>query len=349
MATPQFFEHECYLHTRVPRIKREDGKVCLISPPWSGVMSGFTLLFEARLLQLCRSMPVHNVSQLTRVSDYKIWRMLDSYIDKARSVDDLSDVKAVGMDETSVARGHDYITLFVDLEERKTIDISDGKGSETLTHFVDTLENKGGARINIQDISCDMSPAFIKGVKERLPEAAITFDKFHILKIINKGVDDVRRAEAKENPLLKGSRYIFLKNDLNLTEKQKNMKNALSLPSLNLKSVRAMTIGESFQQIYTANTVQDFESLLSQCYNWATHSQLPPMVKAAKTIKRHWEGVIRWQESQINNGILEGLNPVLQAAKRKVRGYKKKHFKTIAYLLTGKLSFTQFNENCVPT
>lgn len=344
-----FFEHECYLHARVPRVKRDDGKVRMIMPPWDGMASGFTLLFEALLLQLCKVMPVHNVAQLTKISDYKIWRMLDIYIDKAKSFEEFSDIKVVGMDETSVAKGHDYITLFVDLEERKTIHISKGKGSDTIKSFVDTLECKGGDRKNIRDVSCDMSRAFIKGVKEYLPEAAITFDKFHILKIINEGVDHVRRSEAVDNPLLKGTRYIFLKNTDNLTEKQKVTKERLSLPSLNLKSIRAMSLRESFQQIYQSETVDDFEALLKKWYYWATHSQLLPMVKVAKTIRRHWAGILRWKESQINNGILEGLNSVLQAAKRKARGYKKKHFMTVAYLLTGKLDFNQINNNCLPT
>ena len=344
-----FFEHECYLHARVPRIKKTDGKVKLVTVPWGGVMSGFTLLFEALLFQLCKTMPVHNVAQLTKVSDHRLWRMLDIYIEKAKISEDFSDIKVVGMDETSVAKGHDYITLFVDLKEKKTLHISDGKGSNTIVGFVDELENKGGSRENITDISCDMSPAFIKGVRENLPEANITFDKFHILKIINEGVDKVRRAEVKDNPLLKGTRYIFLKNDVNLTERQKRTKEELSLPSLNLKSIRAMNIRESFQQIYNGETVEEFEALLKKWYYWVSHSQLAPMIKAGKTIKAHWDGVLRWKESQINNGILEGLNSVLQAAKRKARGYGRRHFKTIAFLLTGKLDFTQVNKNYIPT
>ena len=343
-----FFEHECYLHARIPRIKRDDGRVRLIPPPWSGVVSGFTLLFEALLIQLCRSMPVHNVSALTGVSDHKIWRVLDVYVDGAKFSEDFSEVCTVGMDETSVAKGHDYITLFVDLNERKTIHISDGKDNTTVAEFVETLEDKGGDRENIGDISCDMSPAFIKGVKNYLPNAQVTFDKFHILKIINEAVDHVRKDEAKKNPLLIGNRYIFLKNDSNLTVRQKAIKSKLELPKLNLKSIKAMQIREAFQQIYTADSVDDFETLLTKWYYWATHSQLAPIIKAAKTIKNHWQGILNWKESQINNGILEGLNSVLQAAKRKARGYKKQHFKTIAYLITGKLDFSKINSN-LPT
>ena len=344
-----FFQHECYLHARVPRIKRDDGRIRMISPPWSGVVSGFTLLFEALLVQLCKAMPVHSVSQITGVSDYKIWRLLDVYIGAAKFDEDLSGVNVLGMDETSVAKGHDYITLFVDLDERRTLHISEGKAAKTVTDFVEVLEEKGGTRHQIQKVSCDMSPAFIKGVREDLPAAEITFDKFHILKVINEGVDTVRREEAKTNPLLKGTRYIFLKNHEALTSKQKETREELSLPKLNLKSIRAMRIRESFQQIYLADSIEEFQDLLKKWYFWATHSQLPPIIKAAKTIKNHWEGVVNWKKNQINNGLLEGLNSVLQAAKRKARGYKKDHFKVIAYLLTGKLDFSKVNEHCLPT
>jgi len=344
-----FFEHECYLQARVPRIKRDDGKVRLISTPWSGVVSGFTLLFEALLMQLCKAMPVDNVSQLTGVSNHKIWKVLDTYINRAKEDEEFSQVTKLGIDETSVAKGHDYISLFVDIEAKKTLHISDGKDHKTVVDFVRVLEEKQGDRQQIKHVSCDMSPAFIKGVKENLPTAEITFDKFHILKIINEGVDKVRREESKTNPLLKGNRYLFLKNEENLTKKQVKIKQELSLSKVNLKSMRALHMREAFQQIYQADSITQFETLLDKWYYWATHSQLSPMITVAKTIKRHWDGILKWKESQINNGILEGLNSVLQAAKRKARGYKKPHFKIIAYLLTGKLNFSRINSNCLPT
>ena len=93
----------------------------------------------------------------------------------------------------------------------------------------------------------------------------------------------------------------------------------------------------------------DFEIGLKNWYYWLTHSRLAPMIKVAKTIKRHWDGILNWKESQINNGLLEGLNSVIQAAKRKARGYKKPHFKMIAYLLTGKLDLSKVNKACLPT
>lgn len=344
-----FFEYECHLHARVPRIKRDDGKVRQVPTPWEGKVLGFTLLFEALLIQLCKAMPIHNVSQLTGVSDHKVWRVLDTYIALAKKDEDFSGLSIIGMDETSIAKGHEYITLFVDLIERRTVHISAGKDNKTVVDFVVELEAKKGKRKAIKQVSCDMSPAFIKGVKENLPEAEITFDKFHIIKLINEAVDQVRREEGRYTPELKGNRYIFLKNSINLTEKQKEIKDELSLARLNLKSIRAMHIREAFQQVYQAESSEEFEGLLNGWYYWATHSQLAPIVKVAKTIKKHWEGVLSWKKSQINNGILEGLNSILQAAKRKARGYKIQHFKTIAYLLTGKLDFSKINSNCLPT
>lgn len=343
-----FFEHECYLHARTPRIKRSDGRTRVIMPPWSGVISGFTLLFEALIIQLCKGMPVHQVAALTNVSDHKIWRMLDIYVNGARQHENHENVKAVGMDETSVTKGHDYITLFVDMEERKTMYIADGKDHTTVEDFVNDFKEHKGDVDNIKDVSCDMSPAFIKGVKKSLPNGRITFDKFHIIKIINKAVDAVRKEEVKTQECLKGARYSLLKNEGNLTVKQKKIKEALCLSKKNLKTVRAMHIREAFQEIYKAETIEEFALLLKDWYYWATHSQLEPMKKAAKTIKRHWKGVLQWKESQINNGILEGLNSVVQAAKRKARGYKVDHFKTIAYLLTGKLDFSWVNKYCKP-
>ena len=115
------------------------------------------------------------------VHDGKIWRMLDLYVHQARLSENYQDVSAVGMDETSIAKGHDYISLFVDLERKKTIFVGDGKGAEVVKEFAEDFAEHGGKTEQIKDVSCDMSPAFIKGVAENLPNAEVTFDRFHIM------------------------------------------------------------------------------------------------------------------------------------------------------------------------
>lgn len=336
-----FFEHECYLHARVPRVKPKGGGTKMILPPWSGYVNGFTLLFEALIMQLGRNMPIDQLARALNISNHRIWHVMDCYVEIALDRGDHSEVKAIGTDETSVKKGHNYISLFVDLTKKKTIYVTEGKDHTTVTRFVEDFELHGGTRENIKDVSCDMSPAFIKGIELELPDAHITFDKFHILKKINEAVDEIRREEARNNPILKGTRYTFLKNERNLTAKQREQKESLS--RLNLKTMRALHIRENFQEIYKAQTFEEFEALLKKWYFWATHSRLKPMLKAAKTIKNHWEGILQWKESQITNGILEGLNSIIQAAKKKARGYKFRHFKTVVFLLTGKLNLNAIN------
>ena len=339
-----FFEHECYLHARVPRVKLPSGKAKQIETPWEGLSNGFTLLFEAFLLQLCQAMPVSKVATLTKTSDDKLWSMLEKYIDTTREHEDFKEITSIGLDETSRAKGHEYITLFVDLLERRTIFITEGKDNTTVKRFVEDFKEYNGNVDNIKNVSCDMSPSFIKGVKEYLPQAQITFDKFHILKIINEAVDRVRKEEVSGNKLLRGTKYIWLKNYNNLTVKQKETLESFTMSNMKMKTMKAYNIRQSFQEIYQASSYEEFVAYLKKWYYWATHSRLAPMIKAAKTIKRHYDGILRWFESKINNGILEGLNSVIQAAKSKARGYKTfKNYKIIVYLLTGKLDFSLVN------
>jgi len=339
-----FFEHECYLHARVPRVKLPNGKAKQIQTPWEGLSNGFTLLFEAFLLQLCQAMPVNKVAKITKTSDDKLWSMLEKYIDQTREYEDFTEITSIGLDETSRAKGHEYITLFVDLAKRRTIYITEGKDNTTVKRFTEDFEAHNGKVDNVKNVSCDMSPAFIKGVKKYLPKAQITFDKFHILKIINEAVNSVRKQEVNTNKLLTGTKYIWLKNYNNLTVKQKETLESFTMSNMNMKTMRAYNIRQSFQDIYQSSSQEEFTTYLTKWYYWATHSKLEPMIKAAKTIKRHWDGIVRWYESKINNGILEGLNSVIQAAKSKARGYKTfKNYKIIVYLLTGKLDFSLIN------
>jgi len=178
-----FFEHECSLHCRTPRVKTDDGKIHLITPPWAGLNSGFTLLFEALILQLCSHMPVHSVGRIIGETDAKLWRLLESYTERGREEAGWSKVNTVGMDETGRAKGHEYITLFVDMGEKRTLHVGAGKGSETVKEFASELAKRDIDPTQVKQVSCDMSPAFIKGVRENLPQAGITFDKFHILKV----------------------------------------------------------------------------------------------------------------------------------------------------------------------
>jgi len=342
-----FFQYRCYLHARIPRIETRDGKVKQIKAPWEGAVSGFTMLFEAFILQLVKVLPVHQVCEIIGSYDAKIWNILKIYTEKCREQSDYSNVTKVGVDETATRRGHDYVTSFVDLDEKKTIFVTEGKSSTTIEEFVKDIKQHNGSGEQIKNVSCDMSPAFIKGIEENLQNSQITFDRFHIVKIINDAVDNVRREEVKINPILKNNRYLFLKNKNNFTKKQKEKYQELKMSKLNIKTFKAMQIRESFQQLYFCENSADFEILLTKWYWWATHSKIPQIVHVAKTIKKYWTGIVNWAENRISNGILEGFNSIFQAAKSKARGYKKTEtIIAVIYILTGKLDFSKINPFC---
>jgi transposase len=211
-----------------------------------------------------------------------------------------------------------------------------GRDAGTVAAFAEDLATHGGDPEAIEEVCIDMSPAFIKGVSESLPRAAITFDKFHAVKIINDAVDQVRRTEQKRRGLLRGTRYIWLRNPAKLTERQRATLDAL--PTQHLKTARAYQIRLAFQDLYHQPSAAAGAAFLKKWYFWATHRRLPPMIDAARTVKRHWEGILRWFDSRIANGLIEGINSLVQAAKAKARGYRStRNLKAIVYLLAGKL------------
>lgn len=346
-----FFQYKCFLHAWIPRVDTgSKGKIKQVHAPWEGRAAGFTLMFEAFIIELIKLMPVHQVAKLINVYDNKLWGLMQTYVDICRADENLAEVSVIGVDETSVRKGHDYVSLFVDLIQKRTIFVAEGKNSQTVTEFAKDLSSHQGNPENITQVSCDMSPAFISGVENELPNSDIVFDRFHVMKIINQAIDSVRKTEVKTNPILTKTKYIFLKNDHNLTAKQKQKLELIKLSGLNLKTIKALQIKEAFQQIYLADSTNSFHLLLKKWYFWATHCRIIPIIDAAKTIKRHWSGVVNWIDYKISNGILEGFNSIFQAAKAKARGYKKTEtIKNIIYILTGKLNFHKANHFYLPT
>jgi transposase len=331
-----FFQHQAYLTARVPRVRCDKCGVKKIAVPWSRPDSGFTLLFEAMVMTMVSAMPVSAVARIVGEHDTKLWRVVHHYVDQARARADASGVNKVAIDETAARRGHDYISLFVDIDQARVLFATEGRDATTVAAFAEDLAAHGGNAAAIQEVCIDMSPAFIKGVTHSLPNAAITFDKFHAVKIINDAVDQVRRAEQKSQGLLRGTRYIWLRNPANMSEKQRAKLEAL--PTRHLKTARAYQIRLAFQELYDQPTNETAAVFLKKWYFWATHSRLDPIIDAAHTIKRHAAGVLRWFDSRIANGLIEGINSLVQAAKAKARGYRStRNLKAMVYLIAGKL------------
>lgn len=334
-----FFQHDAYLTARVPRTECNDCGILLVDVPWARPGGSFTLLFEAMILTLAKAMPVKTISEFVNEHDTRLWRILHHYVDEARDKADYSDIRNVGMDETSRKRGHNYVSLFVDLDTPKVLFATEGKDASTVERFKQDLTDHNGNPEAIEEMCSDMSPSFISGVEKFFPNAHLTFDKFHIMKVINEAVDEVRRQEQKDRPELFRTRYIWLKNFENLNPSQTETLDELTVKKLNLKTSRAYHIKLNFQELFK-QPAEYAETYLKKWYFWATHSRLEPIKEAAYTIKRHWDGVLQWFHSGVNNGILEGINSVIQAAKARARGYRTtRNIVTIIYLIAGKLNF----------
>jgi transposase len=331
-----FWQHQTYLTARVPRVRCEACGVKTVSVPWSRAGSGFTLLFEAHVMDLIPAMPVAAAARMIGEHDTRLWRIIHHYVDAARARADHGGISRVAFDETAARRGHDYVSLFVDLDRSQVLFVADGKDAATVSAFADDLTGHGGDPAQVAEVCIDMSPAFIAGTAKHLPQAALTFDKFHTVKIFNDAVDAVRREEQKNRPELKRTRYAWLRNESSLSTGQRATID--SLARSNLKTARAWQIRLTFQEFYQQPSRQAAEAFLKTWYFWATHSRLQPMIDAARTIKRHWEGILRWHDTHIANGILEGINSLVQAAKAKARGYRSSHnLKAMIYLIAGKL------------
>lgn len=332
-----FFQYRCFLHARVPRVKQADGKTQVQSVPWARKGSGFTLLFEAlSMLLIEKEMPISGVADTLQVYAQRIWGVFNHWVEQAHQQDIPKDLTQIGFDETSQKKGHNYITHMVDLKERRVVYACEGKGKECIEQSVSYLNNKQIDVTKIEDVCIDMSPSFIAGCVDYLPDSQVTFDKFHVVKEVNKAMDELRKIERKGNDLLKGHKYTFLKNKLNDRLQTERDFLLTMYPTLG----KGYWLKEMFNDFWQMKDPQQAESYLAFWCDFAIESKIQPFIKLTNTIKAHWSGILAYVKSRITNGILEGINAKIQLAKRRARGYaNSKNFINMIYFVTGKLKF----------
>lgn len=334
-----FFEHTCLLHCAVPRIRTSKGKVRLVEVPWARQGSGFTLLFEALAMALIeKEMPVNKVGHLLGENPHRIWTIFNHWISLAYQADDPSAVSQLGFDETSRRKGHQYVTVAVDLEQHRVIHVVKGKDSKTIEAIKAYLETKGVNAQQVTQASIDLSPAFICGIRQHFPEASITFDRFHVVKLLNEAMDTVRKHERQEHSELKGHKYTFLRNQGSLSDKKKTRLSELI--------ILFPTLGEAYRLKTLFNDLWDMpdkETAAAFIKHWCAEveqSKIQPFMNFAKTVKAHLSGIINFVETHITNAILESINNKIQMAKRRARGYRNiDNFINMIYFLCGKLKF----------
>ena len=335
-----FFQHRTFVHARVPRVECPECGVKQVEVPWARPGSGFTFWFESLVMALVCEMPVNAAARLVGEHDTRLWRILRHYVAEARAAADFSEVRSVGLDEKASRRGQNYITLFADLDEAQLLFATEGRDASVFGRFRLELLRHGGRPEQIKELCMDMLPAYIQGARRQFPDAEITFDRFHVLRLLNDAVDAVRREEQKERPELKRTRYLWLKNRGRLNAAQQKELDELLRPSRShLKTARAYRLKLALQDFWELPPILA-EKFLKRWYYWATHSRLAPMIRVARTIRKHASGVLRWFRSRVSNGMLEAMNSLLQAAKTRARGYRTtENLIAMAYLVSGKLDF----------
>lgn len=339
-----FFEHDCYLEVRAPRIKLPDGRLALVEPGWAGKLSGFTLLFEAMVLTLAQQMPFAAVARTVGESWHRVHAICKRYVELALAEIDLSDVTSAAVDETSYKRGHNYLTLVADAEQRKVVFVTEGRDAATIEQFAAHLQAHNATAEQIASVSIDMSPAFIKGVSEYLPNARITFDKFHVVAQASFALDKTRRIEQKTDPDLKGLRWALLKDRDRLSVAQRADLDALVANVTTKRTARAWLYREQLRDILDRKQINVVSEMIEQwCIN-VMRSKVEPMKEVARMIRKHFDGIVAWTQTRQTNGFLEALNGLFQAAKRRARGYANlTTMRTVLFLIAGKLDFASIN------
>jgi transposase len=327
-----FFQYETELVARVPRVKTPEGKVVQVAVPWARAGSGFTLLFEAWAMLLCAEMPVREAGKLLREEDTRLWRVIQHYVEQAQQKQSWSKVKRILVDETSARRGHRYVSNVVDAETRQLLFMAEGRGSEVLGQFVEELRAHGGDSAQIELVSMDMSPAYLKGAREHLPKARVVFDHFHLMQMAGKAVDEVRKELRREGADLHKGLWALRGNAWTRTEEELARRAALcrAYPKLG----RAMMLRDLLQDVLA----QENQEHLRWWCKRAKRSRLVPFQKLADTLREHWDGVVAFMETRVTNGVIEAINGLLQLAKRMARGFRSfANFRTIALLKAGRL------------
>jgi transposase len=333
-----FWQYPTYLHARVPRVIGEDGSVCQVDVPWARPGSGFTAMFEALALLMMRDMPMSKVAQTLGVDDMRLWRMAERAVESARESADFSGVTRVGVDETSCKKRHDYISLFVDLDSKRVLFACKGRASTTLGEFKKDLVKHGGNPKSIKSFSCDMSPAFLSGIKKHFPKAEIVLDKFHLVKMLSEAVDQTRRSETKHVRMPKGARFLWLKNPNRLSDSQKQTLSALQGQAVFTKTAEAYRLRLAFQELFH-QPLSKASHYLATWLDAALDSGVGAIEEVAQTFFQKRDLILNWFKHRVNNGILEGLNSVLQSAKNRARGYgNPDHMILMSYLLHSKLN-----------
>lgn len=334
------FDMECHIHCAVDRVHcTKCNKITMVDVPWASKGSGFTLLFESKGVDLMKDMPVNAAGRFLKVTDKRLWRVMDSYVDECMQKQDLSRLDAFFVDETACKRGHKYVSIFAD-RNHNVIFVTKGNDASTMTAFREHLEAHGGKAENIKYICCDMGKGFISGIENEFPDAIVTYDRFHVMEHMTLAVDKARRHEwnvlrengrLKEATDLKGQRFLLLRNKGNLKSWQESRIDSIMNSHKELGTVYSLK--ESLRETWDFESKYDAANHLVAWLLAAEHTGLSSLKDIISLVDRNFDEILHWFNSRMSNGVMEGINSVIQAVKSRARGYRRwENLRTMCYL-----------------
>lgn len=330
-----------FIHASLPRIKcKEHGVRCIISD-WAEPGSDMTMAFEKHVIDLERECNIVGVSRLTGLSWDRCWTVMDRAVRRGMSRKERRLPVRIGVDEKSFARRHKYETLVCDMDEGTIEYVGDTRRQEALADYYKQFTDE--ERERVEAVVMDMWDPYIAATREAIPEPEkkIVFDRFHVMRLMTEAVDKVRRWEHKElmgeeEECLKGTKYLWLYSEENVPPKR--LREFRQLQRMDLKVSRAWAIKENLRNLWDYSYLEWAMKFFRKWYFWATHSRLVPVIKAARTIKRHLTNILTYLKHRITNALSEALNSKIEKVKRMACGYRNRdHYKTAIYFHCGGL------------
>jgi len=242
---------------------------------------------------------------------------------------DLTNVEYIAIDEFSVKKGHKYMTVVLNLITKQVIYVAEGRQADSLSPLFVKFKKLG---ITPKAIAMDMWPAYISAVFDYFPGISIVFDRFHIVRNLNETLSKIRRAvyrdeqDLNKRKLVKGTRWLLLKNSQNLNE-EKDERKRLEL-ALNINKPLAATyyLKEDLKLLWKQTTMQQAKQFLGSWVAKAYATGIPLLAKFANSLLAHRSGIFSWFDHQISTGPLEGINNKIKVLKRKAYGYRDMHY-----------------------
>ena len=320
-----------YIHCRLPRVKCSQHGVRQVLAPWAASGSRFTLLFENRVIDTLKECDITGTNHLTGTTWYEAWKIMDKAVDRGLSRKERRVPEYLGIDEKSFAKRHRYETVISDLSRGTVECVIEGRRQESLeAYFVQFSKEE---LKQVKAIAMDMWDPYIAASKLFVPDAEdkIVFDRFHVMEQVTEAVDKVRRQEHRELILmgddrLKGTKHLWLMNQEKIPDWRKAEFDEIK--STELKTARAWAIKESLRRFWQYRYPKNAHKYFKRWYFWATHSRLKPVIKAAKTLKRHLANILTYFKHRITNAVAEGLNSKIQMIKQMACGFRnRQHYR----------------------